>query len=266
MVGLLFSVLGIFILVLFLKSGRRDSIELVNKQAIFGPVLLIFTGLVFLLFGLISLVSGRRDGFPTPRNLDSTQNPETTGQKYRLKIKTISTRTQGDRRDGDIYKNQVENPTPRSIKWTAIDKRVSSGLVIRVSSVDDSDEDPEIVRKESQDGENISRTEQQGFQQEGQWTFPKRMWRNHENSETLPRGFKLKLNKTKWRRESTSSNSSTVTGLETGEQGKILEKNSLEGYGKIFEMKESNPVSGEPNFLWRKDEESSQNAGSTQTL
>ena len=100
--------------------------------------------------------------------------------------------------------------------------------MIRVSSVDDSDEDPEIVRKESQDGENISRTDQQGFQQEGQWTFPKRMWRNHENSETLPRGFKLKLNKTKWRRESTSSNSSTVTGLETGEQGKILEKNSLE--------------------------------------
>jgi len=45
-----------------------------------------FPGLVFLLFGLISLVSGRRDGFPTPRNLDSTQNPGTTGQKYRLKV------------------------------------------------------------------------------------------------------------------------------------------------------------------------------------
>ena len=43
-------------------------------------------GLVFLLFGLISLVSGRRDGFPTPRNLDSTENPGTTGQKYRLKV------------------------------------------------------------------------------------------------------------------------------------------------------------------------------------
>ena len=100
--------------------------------------------------------------------------------------------------------------------------------MIKVSSVDDSDEDPEIVRKESQDGENISKTDQQGFQQEGQWTFPKRMWRNHDNSETLPRGFKRKLSKTKWRRESTSSHSSTVTGLETGEQGKILEKNSLE--------------------------------------
>ena len=100
--------------------------------------------------------------------------------------------------------------------------------MIRVSSVDDSDEDPETGRKQDQDGEDTSQNYQEGFQQDGHWTFPKRMWRNHEGSETLPRGSKRKLSRTKWRRESTSSNSSTVTVLETGEQGKVLEKNSLE--------------------------------------
>ena len=100
--------------------------------------------------------------------------------------------------------------------------------MIRVSSVDDSDEDPETGRKQDQDGEDTSQNYQEGFQQDGHWTFPKRMWRNHEGLETLSRGSKLKLSRTKWRRESTSSNSSTVTVLETGEQGKVLEKNSLE--------------------------------------